>query len=142
AEMAVVHPFSGSFVIYAETYLSRWVGFCVRATYGLVQIIAIGAEVTAVAIYFAYWFPHVPPWIWVFLVSLALVAINALQVSNFGEFEYWFAAVKVLAILISIAVGGALISRVGPRPASGFQTLSRDGEFLPHGLTARGLALA
>ena len=51
AEMAVVHPFSGSFGIYAETYLSRWVGFCVRATYGLVQIIAIGAEVTAVAIY-------------------------------------------------------------------------------------------
>jgi amino acid transporter, AAT family len=130
AEMAVVHPFSGSFGIYAETYLSRWVGFCVRATYGLVQIIAIGAEVTAVAIYFAYWFPHVPPWIWVFLVSLALVAINALQVGNFGEFEYWFAAIKVLAILIFIAVGVALISGVGPRPAIGFQNLSRNGGFL------------
>ncbi len=141
AEMAVVHPFSGSFGIYAETYLSRWVGFCVRATYGLVQIIAIGAEVTAVAIYFAYWFPHVPPWIWVFLVSLALVAINALQVSNFGEFEYWFAAIKVLAILIFIAVGVALISGVGPRSAIGFQNLSRNGGFLPHGLKGVWLAL-
>src|SRR5437762_2766911 len=50
AEMAVVHPVSGSFGIYAEKYLSHWAGFCVRATYGLVQIIAIGAEVTAVAI--------------------------------------------------------------------------------------------
>src|SRR5436309_15773217 len=104
AEMAVVHPFSGSFGIYAETYLSRWAGFCVRATYGLVQIIAIGAEVTAVAIYFAYWFSHVPPWICVFLVSLALVAINALQVSKFGHFEYWFAPSKGLAILIFISV--------------------------------------
>src|SRR6266849_5662025 len=67
AEMAVVHPVSGSFGIYAEKYLSHWAGFCVRATYGLVQIIAIGAEVTAVGIYFAFWFPHVPNWIWVVL---------------------------------------------------------------------------
>src|SRR5438270_8082162 len=45
-EMAVVHPVAGSFGVYAQTYLSPWAGFTVRATYGLVQIIAIGAEVT------------------------------------------------------------------------------------------------
>src|SRR5919201_4321741 len=50
AEMAVVHPVAGSFGIYAEKYLSQWAGFSVRASYSLVQIIAIGAEVTAVAI--------------------------------------------------------------------------------------------
>ena len=60
AEMAVVQPVAGSFGIYAETYLSPWAGFSVRATYAVVQIIAIGAEVTAVAIYFAFWFPAVP----------------------------------------------------------------------------------
>ena len=65
AEMAVVHPVAGSFGIYAETYLSPWAGFTVRATYGLVQIIAIGAEVTAVAIYFGFWFPSVPGWEWI-----------------------------------------------------------------------------
>jgi len=54
AEMAVVHPVAGSFGVYAETYLSRWAGFTVRVTYGLAQIIAIGAEVTAVAIYFGF----------------------------------------------------------------------------------------
>jgi len=59
-EMAVVHPVAGSFGVYAQTYLSPWAGFTVRATYGLVQIIAIGAEVTAVAIYFAFWFPSIP----------------------------------------------------------------------------------
>src|SRR6202162_133951 len=80
AEMAVVHPVAGSFGIYAETYLSPWAGFTVRATYGLVQIIAIGAEVTAVAIYFRYWFPGTPQWLWVAMVSLGLVAINAAQV--------------------------------------------------------------
>src|SRR5258708_11067037 len=82
-EMAVVHPVAGSFGVYAETYLSRWAGFTVRVTYGLAQIIAIGAEVTAVAIYFGFWFPHVPAWTWVCLVSLGLVIVNALQVGNF-----------------------------------------------------------
>ncbi|MFZ0968537.1 MAG: amino acid permease, partial [Candidatus Acidiferrales bacterium] len=96
-EMAVVHPVAGSFGVYAETYLSRWAGFSVRATYGLVQIIAIGAEVTAVAIYFSFWFPSVPQWIWVVGVSIGLVIINTLQVGRFGEFEYWFALIKVVA---------------------------------------------
>ena len=57
AEMAVVHPVAGSFGVYAHTYLSPWAGFAARTTYALVQIIAIGAEMTAVAIYFAFWFP-------------------------------------------------------------------------------------
>src|SRR6266478_4198408 len=99
-EMAVVHPVAGSFGVYAQTYLSPWAGFTVRATYGLVQIIAIGAEVTAVAIYFAFWFPSIPQWIWVVGVSIGLVALNTLQVARFGEFEYWFAFIKVLAIVV------------------------------------------
>src|SRR5271170_2565795 len=102
AEMAVVQPVAGSFGVYAQTYLSPWAGFSVRATYALVQIIAIGAEVTAVAIYFAYWFPAVPQWIWVVGVSICLVAVNALQVGRFGEFEYWFALIKVVAIVVFI----------------------------------------
>src|SRR5271165_6792850 len=62
-EMAVVHPVAGSFGVYAQTYLNPWAGFSVRATYGIVQIIAIGAEVTAVAIYFSFWFHSVPQWV-------------------------------------------------------------------------------
>jgi len=100
AEMAVVHPVAGSFGIYAEHYLNRWSGFTVRATYGLIQIIAIGAEVTAVAIYFQYWFPNTPQWLWVAVVSAGVVGINAAHVGNFGEFEYWFSLVKVVACLL------------------------------------------
>jgi amino acid transporter, AAT family len=141
AEMAVVHPVAGSFGVYAETYLSRWAGFSVRATYGLVQIIAIGAEVTAVAIYCSFWFPNVPQWVWVASVSIGLVAINTLQVSNFGEFEYWFALIKVVAILAFIAVGAALILGIGTKHAIGLSNLTIHGGFLPHGWTGVWLAL-
>ena len=129
AEMAVVHPVAGAFGVYAEIYLNPWAGFAVRATYGLVQIIAIGAEVTAVAIYFGFWFPHVPQWLWVVSASLALVAINALQVGRFGEFEYWFALIKVSAILVFIAIGVMLIVGVGAKPALGISNLTANGGF-------------
>jgi amino acid transporter, AAT family len=140
-EMAVVHPDAGSFGVYAETYLSRWAGFAVRATYGFVQMIAIGAEVTAVAIYFAFWFPSVPQWVWVVGVSIGLITINTLQVARFGEFEYWFALIKVVAILAFIGVGAALIFGIGPRHAIGLSNLTVHGGFLPHGWTGVWLAL-
>ena len=141
AEMAVVHPVAGAFGVYAEIYLNPWAGFAVRATYGLVQIIAIGAEVTAVAIYFGFWFPHMPQWLWVVSASLALVAINALQVGRFGEFEYWFALIKVSAILVFIAIGVLLIVGAGPKPALGLSNLSANGGFLPFGMKGVWLAL-
>jgi L-asparagine transporter-like permease len=142
AEMAVVHPQAGSFGVYAERYLSPWFGFVVRATYGFIQILAIGAEVTAVAIYFTFWFPHVPQWVWVASVSVGLMAINTAKVSRFGEFEYWFALIKVVAILAFIAVGLFLITGLGGGPALGISNLvDGPGGFLPHGWTGVWLAL-
>ena len=112
-EMAVVHPVAGAFGVYAEKYLNPWAGFSVRATYGVAQIIAIGAEVTAAGIYISYWLPNVPQWIWLVLVSAALVALNSMQVNRLGEFEYWFAMIKVAAIVAFIIVGMALIFGIG-----------------------------
>src|SRR5260370_41654286 len=86
AEMAVVHPVAGAFGVYAEKYLNPWAGFSVRATYGVAQIIAIGAEVNAAGIYISSWFPSAPDWIWVVLVSAALVTLNSMQVNRLGEF--------------------------------------------------------
>jgi amino acid transporter, AAT family len=140
-EMAVVHPDAGSFGVYAETYFSRWAGFAVRATYGLVQMIAIGAEVTAVAIYFGFWFPGVPQWVWVVAFSVGLITMNTLQVGRFGEFEYWFALIKVLAILVFIGIGAALIFGIGTRQAIGLSNLTAHGGFLPHGWLGVWLAL-
>jgi AAT family amino acid transporter len=142
AEMAVVHPQAGSFGVYAERYLSPWFGFVVRATYGFIQIVAIGAEVTAVAIYFAFWFPNVPQWLWVAGASVVLIAINTARVSRFGEVEYWFALVKVVAILAFIIVGLLLVAGIGPLPAAGFHNLTGGpGGFLPNGWTGVWLAL-
>jgi amino acid transporter, AAT family len=140
AEMAVVHPVAGSFGIYAQTYLNEWSGFSVRATYAFVQIIAIGAEVTAVAIYCSMWFPSVPQWVWVVGVSVGLIIINAMQVGNFAEFEYWFAIIKVVAIVAFILVGFGLIFGLGPLRAVGFSNLTAYGGFFPHG--GRGIWLA
>jgi L-asparagine transporter-like permease len=142
AEMAVVHPQAGSFGVYAERYLSPWFGFAVRATYAFIQILAIGAEVTAVAIYFTFWFPALPQWVWVAAASAGLVAVNTAQVGRFGEFEYWFALIKVCAILAFIAIGTALIVGIGPAPAVGVSNLfDGPGGFLPHGWTGVWLAL-
>jgi len=141
AEMAVVHPVTGAFGIYAEKYLNPWAGFCVRATYGVAQIIAIGAEVTAAAIYISFWLPHVPQWIWVVLVSTALVAVNSMQVNRLGEFEYWFAMIKVAAIIAFVIVGLSLILGIGFRTPIGLANLTHHGGFLPTGWKGVWLSL-
>src|SRR5579862_3858070 len=133
AEMAVVHPVAGAFGVYAERYLNPWAGFSVRATYGVAQIIAIGAEVTAAGIYISFWFPNVPQWIWVVLVSAALVALNSMQVNRLGEFEYGFAMIKVAAIIVFIILGLALIFGDGSRGATGWANLTQHGGFFPAG---------
>lgn len=142
AEMAVTHPHAGSFGVYAETYLSPWYGFVLRATYGFIQILAIGAEVTAVAIYFAFWYPAVPQWVWVSAASIMLVLINASKVSRFGEVEYWFALIKVVAIVAFIVAGLAIVVGLGAAPAVGVTNLfAGPGGFLPNGWTGVWLAL-
>ena len=142
AEMAVVHPVAGSFGVFADRYLSPWFGFVLRATYAFVQILAIGAEVTAVAIYFSFWFPGVPPWLWVVGLAAALLAVNTAQVGVFGELEYWFALIKVTAIVAFILAGLALVTGFGPGPATGLRHLvDGPGGFLPNGWRGVWLAL-
>src|SRR3984893_2375170 len=140
-EMAVVHPVAGAFGVYAEKYLTPWAGFSVRATYGVAQIIAIGAEVTAAGIYISFWLPNVPQWISVVLVSALLVALNSMQVNRLGEFEYCFAMIKVAAIVAFIIVGLSLILGVGSRGAIGLANLTQHGGFLPAGWKGVWLSL-
>ena len=142
AEMAVVHPVAGSFGVYAQTYLNEWSGYAVRVTYAFVQIIAIGAEVTAVAIYFAAWFPAAPQWLIVAAVSSGLVAMNAMQVGSFAEFEYWFAILKVIAIAAFVLTGLALIVGLGTSRPIGLSNLTGHGGVLPHGMKGVWLAMS
>src|SRR2546428_10958321 len=140
AEMASVHPVAGSFGVYADKYVSPWAGFTVRMTYWFAETVAIGAEVTAVGLYFGYWLPEVPSWVWIIGSSAVVLAVNAANVKLFGTLESWFAMIKVLAIAAFIVLGGALILGIG-QPAIGLSNLTAHGGFLPHGWTGVWLAL-
>ena len=134
SEMAVVHPAAGSFGVYAETYLNPWSGFVVRYTYWIVQVIAIGGEAVAVGVYMTFWFPHVPVWMWSLGFAFVLLYVNARSVGSFGTFEYWFAMIKVAAIVVFIVLGSANILGIG-MPATGFHNFTGlPGGFMPHGV--------
>jgi amino acid transporter, AAT family len=142
AEMAVAHPTVGSFGVYAEIYVSKWAGFVIRYTYWAAQSIAIGGEAVAAAIYTQWWFPQTPAWLWVVVYSAALIFINSQSIGAFGTFEYWFAMIKVTAILVFIVLGLAMIFGVHQDQPIGFANFVNYGGFLPHGLTGAWLALA
>src|SRR5580704_9301397 len=133
SEMAVAHPTAGSFGVYAELYLNPWAGFAVRYTYWAAQCIAIGGEATAIAIYCQWWFPNTPKWLWILGFSIALVYVNARSVGSFGSFEYWFAMIKVVAIVLFIVCGLALLLGFGPAPTIGFSNFTAHGGFLATG---------
>jgi AAT family amino acid transporter len=137
SEMAVAHPTAGSFGVYAEIYLNPWAGFTVRYTYWAAQCIAIGGEATAIAIYCQWWFPNTPKWLWIFAFACALIYINARSVGSFGSFEYWFAMIKVAAIVLFIVFGASLlmgvVPGVGMGSAIGLSNLTAHGGFLPNG---------
>jgi amino acid transporter, AAT family len=141
SEMAVAHPTAGSFGVYAELCCSRWAGFVVRYTYWAVQAIAIGGEATAVAIYCGFWFPQVPQWLWITAFSAAIVLVNGMSVGSFGEFEYWFATIKVVAIVLFIVFGVAVMLGIGPAPRVGLANFTAHGGFTPMGWTGAWMAL-
>lgn len=141
SEMAVAHPTAGSFGVYAELYVNRWAGFVVRYTYWACQCIAIGGEATAIAIYCKWWLPNVPPWFWIVVFSIFLVTVNASGVGNFGEFEYWFAMIKVVAILLFIAFGLIVLVGIIPGVHPGLKNFTADGGFAPNGLSGIWMAM-
>jgi AAT family amino acid transporter len=141
SEMAVAHPTAGSFGVYAELYLNPWAGFVMRYTYWAAQCIAIGAEAIAVSIYCRWWLPGTPAWLWILGFSVALVYINARNVGSFGTFEYWFAMVKVVAIVLFIVLGLGLLIGVGQRSGIGFQNFTAHGGFLATGWKGVWLAM-
>jgi L-asparagine transporter-like permease len=144
AEMTVAHPTSGSFGAYAEYYLGPLAGFLVRYAYWTCIVLAVGTEVTAVALYMRFWFPALPGWLWIVAFSALLIGVNARSVNVFGAVEYWFSAIKITAIVIFILLAGYIVLRAPAAvPAAavdsgaatvGFHNYSAHGGFLPRGL--------
>ena len=142
SEMAVVHPTAGSFGTYAEMYLGRWAGFVVRYTYWITQVIAVGGEAVAAGVYMTFWFPGTPVWMWSLGFAFILLYVNSRSVTNFGTFEYWFAFIKVTAIVVFIILGAANIFGFAGLAPSGFHNLTGlPGGFMPHGFSGVWMAV-
>ena len=106
-------------------YLNRWAGFVVRYTYWIIQVVAVGGEAVAVGLYMTYWFPGTPVWMWSAAFGLILIYVNCKSVANFGSFEYWFALIKVAAIMAFIVIGLAHVFGIGTgRPPVGMHNLT------------------
>ncbi len=137
-QMAARHPTAGSFGVHAEIYQGSWAGYTVRWSYWFAQVIAIGGEVVASGIYVRLWLPGVPLWIPVVLLSLALVLVNAMHVGAFGTFEYWFAMIKVVAIVLFILFGIAILTGLHHEEVPGAAGYA---DFMPNGIRGAWLAL-
>lgn len=135
SEMAVVHPTAGSFGTYAEIYLNPWSGFVVRYTYWLCQVIAIGGEAVAAGLYMTFWFPGTAVWMWAVGFAAVLMYINSRSVGHFGTIEFWFALIKVTAVVLFIILGAAAILGVGREPIGLHNLTELPGGFMPHGLS-------
>ena len=146
AEMTIAHPTSGSFGAYAEHYVSPLAGFLVRWCYWTANVLAVGTEVTAVALYMHFWFPASPGWIWIAAFSAVLIAVNARSVNVFGTVEYWFSAIKITAIVLFILVAGYVVLGApsllgGGHGSVGFGNYTAYGGFLPKGVWGMWVAL-
>jgi L-asparagine transporter-like permease len=135
-ELTARHPAAGSFQLYGDLYLNEWAGFLSGAGYWAAIAISIGTEMVASATYMAYWFPAVPAIVWVAIASVMLLGINLLSVGRYGRFEYWFAMIKVVVILLFIVLGAALMASGRTTPE-----YTAHGGFFPNGTLATLLAL-
>jgi AAT family amino acid transporter len=142
-ELLTYRPVSGSFVAYAEEFCGPFVGFITGWSYWFMWVVVAMAELTAIGIYVRHWFPNVPQWLPALLALLLLYSTNLLAVRTFGELEFWFALVKVVAIVAFIVVGLAVILlHVGELgPTAGFSNLYSHGGFLPFGIVGVLLAM-
>ncbi|MEO6997269.1 MAG: amino acid permease, partial [Terracoccus sp.] len=100
AEMAVAQPSTGSFADYSRKALGDWAGFSVGWLYWYFWVIVVGFEAVAGAKVANFWLPGVPTWILSLFLMLLMTGTNLISVSSFGEFEFWFAGIKVGAIII------------------------------------------
>ncbi|MEV7433062.1 amino acid permease [Streptomyces griseoviridis] len=138
-EMSAANPTSGSFSAHADRALGRWAGFSIGWLYWFFWVVVLAVEATAGAKILEGWIPAVPQWGWALIVMIVLTATNLVSVGSYGEFEFWFAGIKVVAIGAFVVVG--LLAVFGVLPGAdtdkaGLGNLTDHGGFLPHGAGA------
>ncbi|MDF2065191.1 MULTISPECIES: amino acid permease [Bacillaceae] len=142
-EMAVHNPVAGSFSRYAKDYLGPLAGYITGWNYWFLWVVTCMAEITAVGVYMQMWYPDTPSWIWALAALVIMTMVNLITVKAYGEFEFWFALIKIVAILAMIFVGlGVIIFGIGNGGvAVGISNLWSHGGFAPNGITGIFMSL-
>ncbi|HRC18800.1 MAG: amino acid permease [Actinomycetales bacterium] len=133
-EMAVAKPSTGSFAEYARDALGPWAGFSVAWLYWYFWVIVVGFEAVAGAKIITYWI-DAPLWVLSLILMVLMTATNLYSVKSFGEFEYWFAGIKVATILIFLSIGTLFVLGAWPGAHLDFSNLTEHGGFFPNGPT-------
>jgi GABA permease len=133
-EMAVAAPAVGGFYEYARLALGERAGFLTGWMYWYFWVIVVALEAVAGADLLRVWFPGVAPWIFTLSLTALFMALNLLSVRSWGETEFWFASIKVAAIVAFLIAGAAWAFGLWPGMAGGFANLTAHGGFFPNGI--------
>jgi GABA permease len=132
-EMATANPSTGSFADYARQALGGWAGFSVGWLYWYFWVVVVGFEAIAGGAVLSYWI-NAPLWLLSLVLLVAMTATNLFSVASFGEFEFWFAGIKVAAIVAFLVLGSLFVLGFWPRRSLDFSNLTAHGGFFPHGV--------
>jgi GABA permease len=132
-EMAVANPAVGSFIEYCRKALGPRAGFTIGWLYWWFWAIVLAIEAVAGATILQRWLPGVPVWTMSLAVMVLLTATNLVSVRSYGEFEFWFASIKVAAIIVFIAILAGYLLGIGAGDSPGLSNLTAHGGFAPKG---------
>ncbi|WP_422595187.1 amino acid permease [Mycobacterium sp.] len=132
-EMATANPSTGSFADYARQALGGWAGFSVGWLYWYFWVVVVGFEAIAGGAVLSYWI-NAPLWLLSLILMVGMTATNLFSVAAFGEFEFWFAGIKVAAIVVFLGLGSLFVLGAWPRHSIDFSNLTAHGGFFPNGV--------
>jgi len=132
-EMIVEEPVAGSFSHFAYQYWGKFPGFLSGWNYWVLYILVAMSELTAVAKYINYWWPHIAAWQSVLFFFVIITAINLTNVKFYGESEFWLAIIKVTAVVAMILFGLFLLFTADANSTASFSNLWSHGGFFPNG---------
>ena len=132
-EMAVANPSVGSFADYTRSAIGDWAGFSTGWLYWYFWSIVLAIEAVAGAEILQRWI-DAPTWLMSLVLMALLTATNLFSVRSYGEFEFWFASIKVVAIVAFILIAGGWLFGLGGGDSPGLSNLTADGGFAPEGM--------
>ena len=126
-----------SFSDFAADLLGPWAGYFTGWTYWFCWVVTGIADVVAISSYFQLWFPDFSVWMSALLCVVVFLMLNIVTVKLFGEMEFWFAIIKIVAIVALIVTGIVLVAIHYPSPGGGTASLSNiwEGGMFPKGLS-------